>query len=692
MIKLKFWIYSLLAVVLIGALFAFTAKFFLADLERGSSARLERAVVRLAQAQTQRQAAELDYARTLARDPAVLEAIQAARRLAGNPPTSNVTRAQEAIAEVILPAGVRPALEVVLSTPSGASRARVGESVEEGASTEDFAWLTAVHAGDARSTMYPVGEGNVLAVASAPVAADGGEPLGAITLFFPVDAGLLTALRSQVGVEVTVARGQAIVASSGELNDAGAVALATKSASPDDAVPWGESDQLLIMPYLVQVVGLTVPEGYARKVPLPGVADAVLIATVSVHDSVAAFDEIALYWMGGAGGLLALSLIWAFFVASGAGGKWAKRLVADIERSVSGDTAHRLEPRRYSRAFRPVAEAINAALEGAASRAPGLADQVMVHRDADIGSVLGDHPAETPEADHDDFGFGDAPAPAAAFGGDDEIAPIMPGDFPGAGGAPDAGGFDPFSDAPAPAASLDPPAPPPADGGFDPFSAPAAAPPAAPAAAADPGGFDPFADPAPAAAPAAYTPPAPPPAAPAPASDDPFATEMESSADQGDYFSDSTRVVNLNDLAAQEQAAASASSAPAPAAAPDPFAQAAADPFAAAYGEDGMDDGHEGPDATVVAKVPDALLAATARAQGGAARDPDEEHFKQVFQDFVATRRQCGEGADGLTFDKFAAKLRKNRDAIKGKHGARSVRFQVYVKAGKAALKATPVK
>ena len=138
------------------------------------------------------------------------------------------------------------------------------------------------------------------------------------------------------------------------------------------------------------------------------------------------------------------------------------------------------------------------------------------------------------------------------------------------------------------------------------------------------------------------------------------------------------------DLQSQAEKDAEADQAGAPA--------AAADPFAAAYSHDGpmQEEGH---DATVVAKVPDALLAATARSQGGAAsRDPDEEHFRQVFQDFVSTRRECGEGADALTYDKFAAKLKKNRDTIKGKHGARSVRFQVYVKAGKAALKATPVK
>ena len=71
---------------------------------------------------------------------------------------------------------------------------------------------------------------------------------------------------------------------------------------------------------------------------------------------------------------------------------------------------------------------------------------------------------------------------------------------------------------------------------------------------------------------------------------------------------------------------------------------------------------------------------------------PDEEHFQDVYKDFVAQRERCGESADGLTFERFATKLRKNRDQLMSKYGCRTVRFQVYVKDGKAALKATPVK
>jgi hypothetical protein len=70
----------------------------------------------------------------------------------------------------------------------------------------------------------------------------------------------------------------------------------------------------------------------------------------------------------------------------------------------------------------------------------------------------------------------------------------------------------------------------------------------------------------------------------------------------------------------------------------------------------------------------------------------EEQHFQEVFRDFVTTRNECGEPNDGLTYDKFVAKLRKNKEQLVQKYACKTVRFQVYVKEGKAALKATPVK
>jgi hypothetical protein len=70
----------------------------------------------------------------------------------------------------------------------------------------------------------------------------------------------------------------------------------------------------------------------------------------------------------------------------------------------------------------------------------------------------------------------------------------------------------------------------------------------------------------------------------------------------------------------------------------------------------------------------------------------EEEHFKQVYDQYIKTRKECGESVDGIDFDKFLVTVRKNRDQIVAKHNAKAARFTVYVKEGKAALKATPIK
>ena len=80
------------------------------------------------------------------------------------------------------------------------------------------------------------------------------------------------------------------------------------------------------------------------------------------------------------------------------------------------------------------------------------------------------------------------------------------------------------------------------------------------------------------------------------------------------------------------------------------------------------------------------------RAVAPAAMSVEDSHFQEVFRDFVATKERCGEAAEGLTFEKFAGKLRKNKEQLMAKYSCKTVRFQVYVKDGKAALKATPVK
>jgi hypothetical protein len=72
--------------------------------------------------------------------------------------------------------------------------------------------------------------------------------------------------------------------------------------------------------------------------------------------------------------------------------------------------------------------------------------------------------------------------------------------------------------------------------------------------------------------------------------------------------------------------------------------------------------------------------------------DGESAYFRQVYEDFIELKRKCGENTDSLTYEKFLVKLTQNRDQLMAKYACKAVKFQVYVKDGKAALKATPVK
>ena len=77
---------------------------------------------------------------------------------------------------------------------------------------------------------------------------------------------------------------------------------------------------------------------------------------------------------------------------------------------------------------------------------------------------------------------------------------------------------------------------------------------------------------------------------------------------------------------------------------------------------------------------------------GGAGEREDEKQFRSIYDEFLTLKKKCGEPVDNLTYDRFLAKLRSNRDALIAKHGCKAVKFQVYVKDGKAALKASPIR
>jgi hypothetical protein len=88
-----------------------------------------------------------------------------------------------------------------------------------------------------------------------------------------------------------------------------------------------------------------------------------------------------------------------------------------------------------------------------------------------------------------------------------------------------------------------------------------------------------------------------------------------------------------------------------------------------------------------------AAVAAVSPPVSAPASDAEEEsHWQQVFQEFLRTRATFSEPSEGLTYEKFRQKLEANKAQLVAKYNCKTVRFQVYVKDGKAALKATPVK
>jgi hypothetical protein len=89
---------------------------------------------------------------------------------------------------------------------------------------------------------------------------------------------------------------------------------------------------------------------------------------------------------------------------------------------------------------------------------------------------------------------------------------------------------------------------------------------------------------------------------------------------------------------------------------------------------------------------PLAPTATTAKPEAGDDGNGDDAHWREVYEAYIATRKQCGEPIDNLSFEKFGLTLRKTRDQIIDKQGVKSVRFSVQVKEGKAALKAQPIK
>jgi hypothetical protein len=110
-------------------------------------------------------------------------------------------------------------------------------------------------------------------------------------------------------------------------------------------------------------------------------------------------------------------------------------------------------------------------------------------------------------------------------------------------------------------------------------------------------------------------------------------------------------------------------------------------------------------ESTVVRPIP--LLLLDASAGKDAARDADqtavgpppgrserdlvERAFQQVFEEFIAIKRSCGEPTHTVDYARFRAKLVRTRKSLMERFACTEVRFRVYVKDGRAALKAAPI-
>jgi hypothetical protein len=71
--------------------------------------------------------------------------------------------------------------------------------------------------------------------------------------------------------------------------------------------------------------------------------------------------------------------------------------------------------------------------------------------------------------------------------------------------------------------------------------------------------------------------------------------------------------------------------------------------------------------------------------------DPlSERRLRGVYQAFLEAKKRCNEDTSRLSFDSVAESLRKQVPGLLEKHGVRDVEYRVFVKDGRAVLRAVP--
>jgi len=307
-----------------------------------------------------------------------------------------------------------------------------------------------------------------------------------------------------------------------------------------------------------------------------------------------------------------------------------RELVMQAERLKAG-VMDGLQVARFRGSYRLAAQNLNMGMERAIEKSGGV-----TRKPADLESIIGPVPAQPAMSA---FSF-----PMSDGGSSPNMAPVVPP--PPAPSAPGLGG------------PLGPPRPqPPPPVGFGAVPSPGAAFPA------------PSPAPSPRQPPAVQARPAPPPPAPAPAPAPvapPPRAPVHTLQGAAPPFAAPPQPTGVTPVGVRP--------APPPPAPPPPPPQG---------GED--DD-----EATMVGSVP-AEVMAQATGENRVVQD-DSAEWLAVYEDFIRTKKQCGEATDGLTYEKFSHTLKKNRDALIQRHGCKRVKFSVYVKEGRASLKATPVK
>jgi hypothetical protein len=74
-----------------------------------------------------------------------------------------------------------------------------------------------------------------------------------------------------------------------------------------------------------------------------------------------------------------------------------------------------------------------------------------------------------------------------------------------------------------------------------------------------------------------------------------------------------------------------------------------------------------------------------------AVTDPIEAALQALHEEFLKARRKCSESTDEVTFERFSKKVRRVRQQIREHYQCRDVQFDVYVRDGRAALRAQPL-